>query len=519
MQLSPRTGIGELLKTYPFLLDYLASYTQELRKLRNPILRNTFGRVATLRMASTMGKVPLDRLLADLQGAIATQTGERVDIDYGTALTAVPPSGVNPLGPPASEAQAETEAAGRLEILKGIIKDLHAGVPLEEAKQRFAALLEHVDPTEIAKMEQQLMADGMPQSEIKRLCDVHVQVFKALLDARERPELQPGHPVHTFLAENRALELVAERLQALLEGGAPQAALRAALDELATVERHYLRKENQLFPVLERRGIVGPPQVMWAIHDEVRVLLKEVRAALAVDDRVQLGQKGPALVQTLVDMIYKEDNILFPMSLSILEESDWVEINRGEAVLGYALVTAGDEWRPDAALSVAGQPATAAGALARLPLDTGLLSLEQVNLLLRSLPVDLSFVDENDEVRYYSEGRERIFPRSPGVIGRKVQNCHPPKSVATVNRILQEFRAGSRSVAEFWIRGAPVDSLRGGGRPSRPSQNEHGGRFLHIRYFALRDPRGDYRGCLEVTQDVTAIRALEGERRLLDWGP
>jgi DUF438 domain-containing protein len=131
-----------------------------------------------------------------------------------------------------------------------------------------------------------------------------------------------------------------------------------------------------------------------------------------------------------------------------------------------------------------------------LPLDTGLLSLEQINLLLRALPVDVTLVDENDEVRYYSDGRERIFPRSPGVIGRKVQNCHPPKSLELVNRILREFREGSREVAEFWI--------------------ELAGRFIHIRYFALRDAAGRYRGTLEVTQDVTGIRKLEGQRRLLD---
>ncbi len=133
----------------------------------------------------------------------------------------------------------------------------------------------------------------------------------------------------------------------------------------------------------------------------------------------------------------------------------------------------------------------------RVPLDTGSLSAEQINLLLTNLPVDISFVDENDAVVYYSAVPRRIFPRSPGVIGRKVQNCHPPKSVDVVERILKAFRSGERDVAEFWI--------------------ESGGRFILIRYFALRDESGAYRGTLEVSQDATAIRALRGERRLLDW--
>lgn len=486
MLLSEKTRIGELLKNFPFLLDYLAGYTPEFEKLRNPILRNTFGRIATLKMASSMGKVPLGKLLEDLRRTIEERTGEQVELQSPAAVL--------------------EEERGRLELLKGIIKDLHAGIPLEEAKLRFAALLEHVEPTEIAKMEQQLMAEGMPQAEIKRLCDVHVQVFKASLDQQAHPSLPGGHPVHTFLAENRALELEAETLRRLLDALAGTGPLvkeqaevfSAAVERLATIERHYLRKENQLFPFLEKHGIVGPPQVMWAIHDEVRALLKEVRAALRERDGQLLAQKGPALCQTVVDMIYKEDNILFPMALSILEEADWVAIAAGERELGYALVTPGQGWQP-APAAAASPSSSARDALltGMLPLDTGLLSLEQINLMLRSLPVDLSYVDENDEVRYYSEGPERIFPRSPGVIGRKVQNCHPAKSVATVNRILQSFRAGEKNVAEFWI--------------------TLGGRFLHIRYFAMRDPKGSYRGCLEVSQDLTPLRALEGERRLLSW--
>jgi hypothetical protein len=486
MQLSPKTRIGELIKTYPFLLDYLAGYAPEFEKLRNPILRNTFGRVATLKMAATMGKVPLDRLLEDLRQTITNRSGEAPEVvleDGGD------------------------EASGRLELLKGIIRDLHAGTPMEELKLRFAALLEHVDPTEIAHMEQQLMAEGLPQEEIKRLCDVHVQVFKAALEAQKKPETLPGHPVHTFTLENRALERVAEQLRAHVqavqaaEGGRLPTELGPTLEELAQIERHYLRKENQLFPFLEGRGIVGPPQVMWAIHDEVRALLKKTRAAANGVDRALLLQSGPELVQKVLDMIYKEDNILFPMSLQVLDESDWREIRRGESEIGYALVTPGTEWP---APPPVGQPAATTAPPAtsrivdRLPLDTGLLTLEQVNLLLKHLPVDVTFVDENDEVRYYSEGPVRIFPRSPGVIGRKVQNCHPPKSLAMVNRILDEFRSGTKDVAEFWI--------------------DIQGRFVHIRYFALRDTKGSYRGTLEVTQDVTSIRALEGQRRLLDWG-
>ena len=189
-----------------------------------------------------------------------------------------------------------------------------------------------------------------------------------------------------------------------------------------------------------------------------------------------------------------------------LTAEEWAEEKKGEDELGYllakpAIAIKSPSLKLAGGLRLATVLATDSMAKAPapdvLPLGTGALSLEMVDLMLRHLPLDLSFVDENDVVRYYSEGKERIFPRTPAAIGRTVQNCHPPKSVATVNRILDSFRAGKKDVAEFWI--------------------NMGGRFIHIRYLAVRDGASKYRGCLEVTQDIGAIRALEGERRLLDW--
>ena len=483
MELTPTTKVLHLIKTYDFMLDYLAGYAPEFKKLKNPVMRNTVGRFATLQMAASMANRPLDLLMADLQREIQRQTGEEVELVLD-----------------ASALEPE-----RLETLKGIIRDLHAGVELAQLRQRFAELLQDVSPAEIAQMEQQLIAEGLPSEEVKRLCDVHVQVFKESLDRQQRPAVPPGHPVHTFLAENQALAQVAARLgQQLdqLEQGAALdvAAVTETVDSLGQVELHYQRKENQLFPVLEQRGVVGPSQVMWAIHDDVRALFKRVHAALEQGDRQALAAPGAELVRTVVEMIYKEDNILLPMSQQLLDDSDWAQVRRGEEQIGYALVSPGDEWRPvggEAGEAPHVDISASRTALEALPLDTGLLSLEMVNLMLKSLPVDLSLVDENDRVAYYSDSAHRIFPRSPGVIGRKVQLCHPQKSVHMVERILSSFRAGERDVAEFWI--------------------EIGGRFLHIRYFALRDAHGSYRGTLELSQDVTAIRALEGQQRLLDW--
>jgi DUF438 domain-containing protein len=193
-------------------------------------------------------------------------------------------------------------------------------------------------------------------------------------------------------------------------------------------------------------------------------------------------------------MIYKEEHILFPMTLETLNDDDWAKVMSGEEEIGYAWIEPEKGWQPT---SAAAQIEVMAGKVGSLNLDTGQLTAEQVNLMLTHLPVDLSFVNENDEVIYYSNTEDRIFPRSPGIIGRKVQNCHPPKSIDMVEKILDEFKAGNKDTADFWIQ------MRG--------------RFILIRYFALRDSKGAYKGCLEVSQDVTDIRSLQGQKRLLDW--
>ena len=480
MKLSGATKLFQLLESYPFLLDFLAEYRPHFAKLKNPVLRNTLGRFATLQMASTMGEVPLDQLIAELREVIRAKTGELVEIEIGDA----------------SAIDAE-----KVETLKGIIGDLHAGAPFEEVKERFRLMVKDVTPNEIAQMEQSLINGGLPHEEVKKLCDVHVSIFKDALDKLSTPEALPGHPVHTFVQENRALKDVMNQLRPALESidwlsnNEVKEQLIADMARLGEFEKHYLRKEYQLFPFLEKHGITGPSQVMWAVHDDIRAQYKKVRVALSTSDGVTVAREVPSLFQAIEDMFYKEEQIMFPMAMGLLEPSEWVEIRKGEKEFGYALIQPGDLWSPD--LPVSEEPGDKRKMLDRLALDTGLLTLDQVNLILTHLPVELSFVDENDEVRYYSDNPHKIFPRSPEVIGRKVQNCHPPKSVHIVTQILASFKSGARDVAEFWI--------------------QQGEAFVYIRYFAVRDKQGKYRGSLEVVQEVAGIRKLEGEQRLLGW--
>lgn len=429
--------------------------------------------------------------------------------------------------------------------LKKLIQDLHNGLPPEEAKARFNEIIKDVSPEQIGAMEEELIREGMPVQEIQRLCDVHVAVVKAGLDRQDRVSAPPGHPIHTYMKDNEEITRLAEELGSLsaeVSDSLPESArlrleqnLEQVLSALAGIHNHYLRKEHQLFPYLERHGITGPSQVMWGVHDEIRARLKGLGNGLQQERLEWVASGGAALARSLTEMVYKEDNILFPLAMQNLTLAEWREARFGEDELGYAFVEPeGDFPLPRAFESlpqvepsgagVAGPGTTAQsesvgtksiplpiaslpnlatplspGARAQgfLDLGTGRLSLEQVDMVLRHLPVDLSFVDADGYVRYYSETADRIFPRTPGAIGRHVENCHPPKSVHMVKEILRAFSAGERDVAEFWI--------------------EMGGKFIHIRYFAVRNPEGEFLGTLEVSQDVTAIRGLEGQRRLLEW--
>jgi hypothetical protein len=270
------------------------------------------------------------------------------------------------------------------------------------------------------------------------------------------------------------------------------------------VEKHYSRKENLLFPFLEKHGISGPPSVMWGKHDETRALLAKALQAVreppsgAAEARRVSDQALKPLAASIDEMIFKEENILFPMCLDTLTEAEWYEIWRQSPDIGFCLYDPVDEWHPAELPAEAAPPAGApAGDAARLHLPSGSFTGEQLEAVLNGLTVDVTFVDAEDRVRYFNQAADRIFTRTRAILGRKVQQCHPPDSVHIVERILRDFKSGAQSRAAFWI--------------------QMGGKFVHIEYVALRDKERKYLGTLEISQDLTAKRALRGERRLLSY--
>ncbi len=403
----------------------------------------------------------------------------------------------------------------RKEKLKEALRQVHEGQPYEEVKTVFAEILNQATAGEIAEIEQALIAEGLPVEDIQYLCDVHVAMFRQSLDQQTPPEMTPGHPVYTFRAENELANLAIEKaaLSTTQYKEDPSSENRKALIEsirkLKEYDRHYERKENLLFPYLEKYGFSGPSSVMWGIHDDVRKAWKQILQILESDQpdskqlAIEIERLFAPMASAIREMFYKEDRILFPNALERLTHEDWLSIHAQEDEFGFSYAARGTEWPNDHGDDPAVKETVAEKKneeripnMNDFPLTNGDLSISQIDMMLRSLPVDITFVDENDTVRYYSETPERIFKRTAAIIGRKVQKCHPPASVDKVIEILEDFRAGKRDVAEFWI--------------------QMNGKFIHIRYFPMRDQKGNYRGTLEVSQEVTGIRELEGEKRLLD---
>jgi DUF438 domain-containing protein len=394
--------------------------------------------------------------------------------------------------------------AHRIRTLKEIIQKLHRGTPPDEVRATLRAMVRETSSSEIAAMEQELIAGGMPVEEVKSMCDLHSQVLREVLMEPVQIAPPPGHPLDTFARENEALEAAIAEMRALapVSGEAPDLdAWRGVFSSLMDVEKHYLRKENLLFSCLERHGITGPSKVMWGKDDEVRELLKAFGETLAVDR--MSADEAALVVETIVEpalaaleeMISKEARILLPMSRETLTEDEWAEIWQESPRFGFCLVEPRTGYRPPAAAAPHKLASVQAGEALVFP--SGTLDLSQLKGIFAALPVDITFVDADDRVRFFSEGPDRVFERSKAILGRKVHHCHPPKSVHIVEEIVASFRDGRQDVAEFWIQ------LRG--------------RFVHIRYFAVRNEDGAYLGTLEVTQDLTRLRALEGERRLLEF--
>ena len=382
----------------------------------------------------------------------------------------------------------------RQEILKELLWRLHTGEAPEALVPEFKEKLGDVSPPEIAQIEQELVRAGIPREEIRRLCEVHLALFRESLEEVE-PLAPPWHPVHVLMAEHKHMVEAGKNLldAAKALDGSPEKEkeFREIFEKLLGTESHYTREENVLFPYLEKHGITEPPAVMWMEHDQIRGIKKAIGDALERSDNARLVELSQGLLEAMMSHFYKENHVLFPTAMDVIGEDEWPTIRAEFNDIGYCCIT-------PPPMPTEGTGERAADGSGEIELPTGKFTVEELNAILNALPVDITFVDKNDTVRYFNESKDRIFVRTKAVLGRKVQNCHPQKSVHLVERILDDFKNKRHDVAEFWINFA--------------------GRHVYIRYFPVWNPDGEYLGVIEVTQDITDIKKLEGEKRLLDEG-
>lgn len=404
----------------------------------------------------------------------------------------------------------DTEKVARMHDIRSRYES--GALSLEEARKELAEKVGAVTAQEYALMEQTYVpVDDAEQCRIESLKDMTALFGEDL--ATPRPELPEGHPIDTYYKECAAVRAVVARMAGLLEKTFIKNPWLEAMDDLAQVKVHYSRKQNQLYSALEKKGFMHPSKTMWTYDDYNRDAINHARALLD-DDRIdQFLGYVPTMLHGIVDLMDKEEAILLPTSLAMISEEEFKAMREGDDEIGYCLISAPKGFRnvamPEtseaapssladdlqALLAKHGLQAPSADGI--LDVATGKLTLDQINLIFRHMPVDLSYVDEHEIVKFYTDTEHRVFPRSAGVIGRQVKNCHPPKSVHVVEEIIEKFRSGEQSRAEFWI--------------NKPDL------FIYIVYVAVRDKEGRFRGVLEMMQDCTHIRALQGSQTLLNW--
>lgn len=391
---------------------------------------------------------------------------------------------------------------------------LDGKLTLDEARAILRERVKTLRPYEIALAEQELKTfdeDECRKEDIQQM----MELFQDVLD-RSRPDLPEDHPIMCYLRENDEMRRLLKQVEELAQYPVIKNQWLELYDELHKFRLHLSRKQNQLYSILERKGFDRPTTTMWLLDDFIRDEIRDARRLLEENKDDEFIAMQPTVVADVLDLMQKEETVLYPTSLAMIRPAEFEEMKSGDREIGFAWIQVGKE-APKADTPKEAVPATAAAGFANelasllgkygfgggstpgalLEVATGQMTLEQINLVYKHMPVDFSYVDENEIVRFYTDTDHRVFPRSKNVIGRDVKNCHPRTSVHLVEEIIEKFRRGEQNEVDFWI--------------NKP------GLFIYIYYVAVRDEEGRFRGVLEMMQDCTRIRSLEGSRTLLSW--
>lgn len=394
--------------------------------------------------------------------------------------------------------------------LKELILKLHHGEPEKDVRSELLMSLSKIPYGEVVEVEQELISEGLPEEEVLKLCDAHSAVLEGRVDLSSSQTVPEGHPVDVMLHENMALKNVAKETMTEISTientkeenlGKIINRLKGHFNQLMDADKHYQRKEYLIFPYLEQAGITGPPKVMWGKHDEIREQIKGSLEVLNTEDisKEELIASAELVLRPaargVAEMVTKEEEILFPMLMDTLTDADWHEVQKQSLDIGFCLYDPPTEWQPEDIEPESVNEAQKEGAEVKLP--SGSLSAEELMAIMNTASFDMTFVDKNDKVKYFTQGDERIFQRNRAILNRDVRHCHPPASAHIVDKILEDFKSGKETRAPFWI--------------------QLNDKFIHIEYFALHNEKGEYLGTLEVSQNLTEYRKLEGEQRILSY--
>lgn len=393
----------------------------------------------------------------------------------------------------------------RQQALLKILHYIQDGGDFTEAKKMFQESFDKVDVSEITAAERELIAQGLDPRKIQYLCNLHADVFKGdIKENAANPDFAtPGHPVNTFKQENVVIKsLVNDYLLPNLKKWEKDyseqtlSKIKQALSDLATIGKHYARKETSFFPLMTKYGITAPPQVMWGVDDKIRRLIKEANNVVNENDvdPAKLRKIIDEVSHEVLEMIFKEEEIMVPMIDEVASPADWGNVKDEEKQIGYTLINPPMNWKPKEEPKTAGPLSVDHLSSLFINFKEGALNLEQLSAILDLLPFALTFVDKNDKVAYFGGGAA-IFPHSKNAIGNSVFSCHTPESKPIVEKIFQDLHSGKKKVVTYWFKPKML------------------GRMLYLRYYAVHNKDGKYLGCLEVAEDITDIQKLSGQKK------
>lgn len=364
-----------------------------------------------------------------------------------------------------------------------------------ELYEKYLDEIKSITPQELVYIQNEQLKNGHTVDDILEIVDKLIMVFHESLSKHKLTEPIDTPFLHYLNEENKGLIAKLEDFKQVIktEPLANNSKTKVFLEQIKKYNEHLLKLENVFFPYLEKReqrfdGL----KILWALHDVIRALIKDVTAEFEKsDDEQSLKRKIAQLYFKLYGLVQKQELVLFPSAVKFLSSYEFDEMHMQSFDYDFPYIT------PPKKQNFNEKKLTADFMGNIFSTDTGQMNFEQLSLVLDALPFDITYVDEKDEVAYFSKPKDRIFPRSKAAIGRNVRNCHPPKSVHIVEKILQSFKNGQKDIAEFWI------TIKG--------------TMLLIKYICLRDDAGQYKGTLEIVQEINDIKSLEGEKRLLDW--